>query len=479
MTNGKKDGSWESAPLLREEGVFHGTVLKTSKIRNAAGMHLFVRMAEKDSSARQGPSEIDEDNAEQELLAQKLLPVFQVAVPDIPSTAEEALSKTIHLLEEMRKTACPADAVRIPVFFSDWKYAEECNDSDEMDIVAMLHQVRPGHSITFRMSKNWRKKAFYCRYLRDETLGIWSGNQSESDWRQALHPYPPFDRAGTFALTILHCGFVTDDFNRGSFSLEVLEKNTAGPGRYRMTAPQGTQAFRFLQGLPETEICNHVFSIHTEPDPETGRSFADHIVPASRRRKSPARGNNSARKARSAGFPQGYAAMKAYAAHYEPLPVTELDTQQTFYKVLTGVVYDDNYTDFLVPGFCFLPVLLDDGRIISPELRSRTKKSRDALRIVSCLGLKNQLKERRSLLPGVRVTLYFTPAQHKRYLMLRALTIDTDGTEVEILRMEYLRKVLIRNKLLPETENTVKIWRMDEEERKKYQEMLEERRILL
>jgi hypothetical protein len=62
------------------------------------------------------------------------------------------------------------NSVKITIFYDGWKYADDIDTTDEIDIELLIRQLTPGTQITFRTSKNWRNSLLRLLMLS------WKGN---------------------------------------------------------------------------------------------------------------------------------------------------------------------------------------------------------------------------------------------------------------------------------------------------------------
>lgn len=466
----KKD-IWKKKDFIRKEGIFTGTVVRIRPMLTANGAHILVRL---EGSEIPLVNEKEIDDAIEKIEAGIMLR----GTGGAPGTAA-ALKRVLY--KEAAEEAESAGAVKIAVYADGWKYADDLGETDEQDIDSLLRVIKPGHLITFRLSKNWRAKNFYCRYLKDESLGLYSGYESEADWRQSAHAYPYLKEDGEYLLTILRKDFITDDFNKGMLSMEVCLNTDREFQRLRLLSLSGSESYKALSEIPADEIYKKKYLLSIIVDAETGKAYADGIrnadgtslktcpikpdVQNKRRRKKKSEGSFSTHA-------YDYRVMREKAMAAERLKASELDLKKSFYLKIDATVRDDGVTDFNTNSFKFLPLKLSDGREICPEIRARTKRGRDAALIGDILGTKNQLTETSRMFPGTKVTCYFTPDLKKKFLLLRFLEINDTEDEFLLRRLEYYRKTLVRNGILPASELKVVISRMDEEERAQYEEIL-------
>lgn len=453
---------WEKAKNLQKEGTFRGIVVRTRYLQNSAGAQILVRL---DGESVPTP-DYDTLNRMVDSFQQHLVQSPENNHGDIQAQTEAYRNLLFSdAIDRLDAESC----VKIVVYCDGWKYVDDLKETDEQDIDVLLRQIRTGHRITFRLSKNWRGKKYYCRYIRDEDLGLYSGYMVESDWRQEQHPYRYVPADGESVYSILHKEYITDDFDNGMLSLEVCKNTDTVFQKYRLLALSGSAAYKALLDMPDTDLHKHRFLITVTVDPETGKSYADKLSDLDKSTEQPTKARKRLRS--DAHDSYDYAAMRLEAEKCLKLPVSEMPPDQD-YREYKATVRDDTLTDFSKTSFKFLPLTLSDGREICPDIRARTKKSKDAVKIAELLGRENQLTEKSRMYPGTKVTLYFTPDLHKQYLMLRFLTIDDTAAETELRKLEYLRTVLIRNNLLPKSEAKVNISRMSVEERDRYVEIL-------
>ena len=149
---------WDIAPFLQEEGTFTGKVLRIRSLETIGGAQLLIRL-----DGTELP-EISNHTADLEKLETRL----KVSSID---NADEILAAMQRLLNtEQSEIQEGTNSVKITIFYDGWKYADDIETTDEIDIELLIRQLTPGTQITFRTSKNWRNSLLRLLMLS------WKGN---------------------------------------------------------------------------------------------------------------------------------------------------------------------------------------------------------------------------------------------------------------------------------------------------------------
>ena len=63
----------------------------------------------------------------------------------------------------------------VPIFYDGWKLPNE----NEIDIENLIANSKPGEYLLCRLSRSLKRNRFYCRYIKNITKNIQSGNGIE------------------------------------------------------------------------------------------------------------------------------------------------------------------------------------------------------------------------------------------------------------------------------------------------------------
>lgn len=63
----------------------------------------------------------------------------------------------------------------VPIFYDGWKLPNE----NEIDIESLIANSKPGDNLLCRLSRSLKRDRFYCRYIKNITKNIQSGNGIE------------------------------------------------------------------------------------------------------------------------------------------------------------------------------------------------------------------------------------------------------------------------------------------------------------
>lgn len=63
----------------------------------------------------------------------------------------------------------------VPIFYDGWKLPNE----NEIDIEKLIANSKPGDNLLCRLSRSLKRNRFYCRYIKNITKNIQSGNGIE------------------------------------------------------------------------------------------------------------------------------------------------------------------------------------------------------------------------------------------------------------------------------------------------------------
>jgi hypothetical protein len=431
----------EDLKFLRQEGTFSGTYLKTEPLKTAPGCIIIFRPDSVNDGISSGSTE------------------HALKIPaEIPQEATEAAARI--LSQMIRDKTDYTGAVKTIMYYNGWRYSEEDNEND-VDIEKLVRSLKCGNHITIRLSKNWRGKHFYIRYLKIDDNGQESGYPTEADWRQATHSYP-YAHSGTYEIRILHQNKFTNDFGKKAISLEICESTDTTFRRFRLLCVQGTKAFRILDNVTDEALLYHRYRILVNEDAATGKSYAveaEDLDVDSKKHKT--------RKTSKKSL-HNYRDERARALLNDQLSVSEFAVTGGVYE---GEIADDPHMDFFSCDFNFVPVRLTDGRLLYVELRSAQKKSKEALQISNKTGV-NDLTDRKRMFPGIKLTLYATPDRRKTHMIVRCLVIQSQAIDICRCEAAYLREQMIRDGMIPESERHTVIERMSSEELDSYQKLL-------
>lgn len=455
--------AWDMAPFLQEEGTFTGEVLRIRSLETIGGAQLLIRLD--DAELPESP----DHTADLEKLEARL----KVAATD---NADEILTAIHRIINtEQREIQDGTNSVKITIFYDGWKYADDIDTTDEMDIEILIRQLTPGTPITFRTSKNWRNNKVYCRYIKTIDTGSYSGYEQEATWKRENRTYDFIKKSGVYKVTLLSASPFIDDFERANLLLEICVNDDTTFSRYCCIAPSSSDAYKLIQDIDPAQLYKHKMHITIQVDPDTGKAYAKDCIlldgtvfkkdikrKAGRKKKTPSF---------IEGTPYDYKKMKQLAETFDAVMENEYFETDGIYK---ATIFDDNLTDFNSNDFSFLPLLLSDGRKICPEIRTDAARSKPAADILEKLGTENDLRRRTKMFPGVGVTLYFTPSKRSEKMILRVLKIEDDALQIDKCRIAYYRKGLITAGIIPASEAKMSLSRMDQAQLIRYEEALKQ-----
>lgn len=455
--------AWDMAPFLQEEGIFTGEVLRIRSLETIGGAQLLIRL-----DGTELP-EISDHTADLEKLETRL----KVSSID---NANEVLSAMQRLINtEQKETQDGTGSVKITIFYDGWKYTDDIDTTDEMDIEMLVRQLTSGTHITFRTSKNWRNSKVYCRYIKNLTTGFYSGYEKESTWKKENRNYDFIKQSGTYKVTILSTSPFIDDFERANLLLEICINDDTTFSRYCCIAPSSSDTYKLIQDIDPSQLYKHKMQITIQVDPDTGKAYTKDCAPLDgtifkkdTKRKAGRKKKNSSL---IEGTPYDYKRMKQLADQAVAVMENEYFETDGIYK---ATILDDDLTDFNRNDFSFLPLLLSDGRKICPEIRTDAARSKPAAEILEKLGTENDLRRRTKMFPGVAVTLYFTPSKRSEKMILRVLKIEDDALQIDKCRIAYHRKGLITAGIIPASEAKMSLTRMDQAQLVRYEEVLKQ-----
>lgn len=455
--------AWDMAPFLQEEGTFTGEVLRIRSLETIGGAQILIRL----DSAK--IPELPDHTADLEKLETRL----KVASTD---NADEILSAIQRLLNtEQKEMQDGTGSIKITIFYDGWKYADDTETSDEMDIEMLVRQLTPGTHITFRTSKNWRNSKIYCRYIKNLKTGVYSGYEKEATWKKENRTYDFIKKSGVYKVTILSAAPFIDDFERANLFLEICINDDTTFSRYCCIAPSTSEAYKLIQDIDSSQLYKHKMQITIQVDPDTGKAYAKGCAPLDGTifKKDTKRKVGRKKKNPSSieGTPYDYKKMKQLAETFDAVMEREFIETDGIYE---ATILDDNLTDFNRNDFSFLPLLLSDGRKICPEIRTDAARSKPAIEILEKLGAENDLRRRTKMFPGVSVTLYFTPSKRSEKMILRVLKIDDDTLQIDKCRIAYYRKGLIATGIVPASEAKMSLSRMDQAQLARYEDALKQ-----
>lgn len=451
--------AWDMAPLCSEEGMLSGEVIQIRPLHTVNGCQILIKVTDEPVTPDYSQMQKTLEQLETRLKANNA-----VGVAEAMEAAKRLLSR------DAEELAFSKVCLKATVFFDGWK----CADEDEEDVELLVKQICPGHRLTLRMSKNWRKNAVFCRYIKNETLGLESGYKEEATWKALNHTYGYISKPGTYEkVTILSTNPFLDDFDKPALMLEICINNDSTFKRYCSIVPSGTDAYKQLSAQDPQLIYKYKVTIEIEIRDKkafvTSCTLPQSLIQVQKQQE-----NKKVQKKLTAsvisGKSPGYKTMREIADQTGYIDASEYPTTQGIYKM---TIFDDKLTDFIKPRFDFLPLESVDGRQIYAEIRSDAGKTRDAKKILSEYAIaKNDLKSRARMYPGVHVTAYFTPSQRSSTMILRVLTIDDDARTVQLRRVEYFRQKLIEQKIIPSSEAKTNLTRMDDETLNAYEAIL-------
>lgn len=451
------------APFLQEEGTFTGKVLRIRSLETIGGAQLLIRL-----DGTELP-EISNHTADLEKLETRL----KVSSID---NADEILAAMQRLLNtEQSEIQEGTNSVKITIFYDGWKYADDIDTTDEIDIELLIRQLTPGTQITFRTSKNWRNSKIYCRYIKNLTTGYYSGYEKEATWKRENRNYDFIKKSGTYKVTILSASPFIDDFERANLLLEICINDDTTFSRYYCIAPSSSEAYKLIQDIDPAQLYKHKMHITIQVDPDTGKAYAKDCTPLDGTVFKKATKRKAGRKKKKPSFIEGtpydYKRMKQLAETFDAVMEREYFETEGIYK---ATILDDDLTDFNRNDFSFLPLLLSDGRKICPEIRTDAARSKPAIEILEKLGAENDLRRRTKMFPGVAVTLYFTPSKRSEKMILRVLKIEDDALQIDKCRVTYYRKSLITAGIIPASEGKMSLARMDQAQLIRYEGVLKQ-----
>ena len=378
-----KNDIWHRIDYLREEGTFTGTVEKAEITTGGDGCKLIVRLRP---------------------------PKNDFALP------AGGMSQKLynHLFaDDIMADGC----VKIGVFRSGWKHCQDPDVNDEWtetSIDTLIYHLRPVHRITFRMSKNWRRDRYYCRYIRNHSTGEWSGYETESDWRQASHPYTMLPE-GIEYITIKHADRIETDYGY-DLSLEISPQDDKWM-IYRTYAQSGTDAYKVLNHFSLDELIGINVKVGVSVDPETGRSYITEIDMGE---QIPKKETLKRGRKKTVSSYISYQEMSDIANSYPKIKNLEFDE--------TGGVYDAEVLDLDTIDYnrgylFFVPFRLSDGRVVMPKIRKRdTKQAQEIKRNYE--GMTDLLENTKGFYPGLKVKLIYTKYNHSDNMALQAVFTD-------------------------------------------------------
>ena len=452
--------AWDMAPFLQSEGTYTGEVLRVRSLETIGGAQILIRL---EGSEMPVPEDKSSD-------LEKLENRLKVQSAD---NADAVLSAINRLMDaEQKEIQDGTGTVKIIIFYDGWKYADDTDCTDELDIEMLVRQLASGDHITFRTSKNWRNSKVYCRYIKNLRIGSYSGYEKEETWRKENRSYDFIQKSGIYEVTILASHPFIDDFDRANLLLEICINNDSTFARYSCIAPSSSEAYKLVQDIEPKEIYKHKMRLTIHCDPDTHKAYAKDCVPLSGEivKKKRNRGGKKKREASCTDrSPYDYKKMKQIAESADAVMKNEYAETGGVYQAM---ILDDGITDFNRNNFSFLPMLLSDAREICPEIRTDAARSKPALGILERLGCENDLRRRTKMYPGVAVTIYFTPSIRSEKMILRVLHIDSDELQINRCRVAYYRKGLIDAGIVPSSEDRMSLERMDAAQLRGYEEML-------
>ena len=395
-----KNDIWHRIDYLREEGTFTGTVEKAEITTGGDGCKLIVRLRP---------------------------PKNDFALP------AGGMSQKLynHLFaDDIMADGC----VKIGVFRSGWKHCQDPDVNDEWtetSIDTLIYHLRPGHRITFRMSKNWRRDRYYCRYIRNHSTGEWSGYETESDWRQVAHPYTMLPE-GIEYITIKHADRIETDYGY-DLSLEVSPQDDKWM-IYRTYAQSGTDAYKVLNQVRLDELINVNVKVGVSVDPETGRSYITEIDMGELKPKEKKLSPSQMPRRRTPATP--YIEQAKIAAAYPEIDIKEYKKTKGVYY---GTIADCDLIDYSAGRQVFFPIKLDDGRTIMPRFKVNPGKIEKKI-LETEIYKTDLMRNKKLLFPGVRVKLIFTKSQKSERMVLRGVLSNVDAETLENEKKKFLEK---------------------------------------
>lgn len=455
--------AWDMAPFLQEEGTFTGKVLRIRSLETIGGAQILIRL---DSTEL---PESPDHTADLEKLEVRL----KVTSTD---NADKILAAMQRLLNtEQKEIQDGTNSVKITIFYDGWKYADDTENSNEMNIELLIRQLTPGTPITFRTSKNWRNNKIYCRYIKNIDTGFYSGYEQEATWKKENRTYDFVKKSGTYKVTILSAAPFIDDFERANLLLEICINDDSTFSRYCCIAPSTSEAYKLIQNIDSSQLYKHKMQLTIQVDPDTGKAYAKDCAPLDGTVFKKDTKRKVGRKKKNSSFIEGtpydYKKMKQLADQADAVMESEFIETDGIYK---ATILDDELTDFNRNDFSFLPLLLSDGRKICPEIRTDAARSKPAIEILEKWGIENDLRRRTKMFPGVTVTLYFTPSKRSEKMILRVLKIDDDTLQINKCRIAYYRKDLITTGIIPASEAKMSLARMDQAQLIRYEDALKQ-----
>lgn len=399
-----KKTAWDIAPYLREEGIFSGEVIRIKSMLNADGALLLIRVEK-----------------------------TEPALPEISSLIPYEVYEKIY-----REKTDAAGSVKIGLYLTDWSYqSDDLTESGESEIETLLTHIRVGNKISFRMSKSWRGNKFYCRYIKNEDTGEWSGHIEESDWRQKNHPFPYYKEDGEIELSFSHIEKITDDYGQKMLSVEARKNDRASFGVYRFLVLGSSPAYEKLTQASLSPASKILCTVSI--DKETGKSFitdADieittenpEYIPNRKRKskrsektKEEIEQTQNRKKQRDLEACESYKRIKEVADRYAGLKNDEWNLTRGIYYA-TVIEDSEGIVDFTTARIPFVPLRLDDGRSVMPEARTSALGSEEGRYWAEKNeDLINLIKQKKYLYPGIRVAAYFGKNKRSDRMSLRGL----------------------------------------------------------
>lgn len=388
-----KKTAWDYAPYLRREGNIVGTVIRIRQMRQADGCQLLLQLAD---TPQEKPQE----------------PPGDIALPKA-------------IFDRIYKERIDAEgAVKVGIYIRGWK---ESDDENETDIEDLLSHLRPGNRVRIRMSQNWRRKKFYCRFIENLDTMERSGWRREDDHINASHHYPYYPESIEAEFQILHIRMQNN--YEAIYEIEISQAKPGCVNVYKCVSPSGTPAFSKIRSAGIEKTIHQKMICRIVHDPDTGKAILEDISTKDKIQK------EKNEKEKSAYPKYDYAAAKNLADTYQKIPNAEYVEPGAY----TAVTIENEETDYRSSSIRFIPLRLSDGREIMPEIRTDSKNTKEGKRIAEIARGKTDLIRNRKLLrTGMPVTIFLSPSQKGGYMLLRGIYSSASPDTLAAKKKDWL-----------------------------------------